>query len=214
MLNGGHLINTEHKGVMSFNAWGWLDAQRRIGRGLEDTSRGRQREKTRRGLWQKLWWQILWLFSVCVTLEGRGPCDGSCGLWAGLHLQESIVSGWWGCDAKQVAAGSGFSSDTWQMMQMLPLHWAPHKKGPSCKKDHSQLSDCLHWPSTWALWVSYSKDQSRQQAPAGKGCAQSHEDLSRCFYIFSVSSSVWITLCLSYPSHHEQTFLCVQCVSN
>lgn len=31
MLNGGHLINTEHKGVMSFSDPGWPNAQRRAG---------------------------------------------------------------------------------------------------------------------------------------------------------------------------------------
>lgn len=49
LLNGGHLINTEHKGVMSFKAWGWMDAQRTC-QGLEDTSRGRQGEKAGQGL--------------------------------------------------------------------------------------------------------------------------------------------------------------------
>ena len=39
MLNGGHLINTEHKGVMSFSDWDWPYAQRRADQGLEDTKK-------------------------------------------------------------------------------------------------------------------------------------------------------------------------------
>lgn len=110
LLNGGHLINTEHKGVMSFKAWGWMDAQRTC-QGLEDTSRGRQGEKAGQGLWQTLWWQIQWLFSVCVTLEGRGPRGSTCGLRVGLSHWERTALAWWGWDVERVAAasGSGFS---------------------------------------------------------------------------------------------------------
>lgn len=74
-VNGGHLINTEHKRSMSFTDWSWPGAQRKAGQELEDMS-GEGSGGVRAGSpAMEAARAVLWFLSMCVSLEGSDPCD-------------------------------------------------------------------------------------------------------------------------------------------
>lgn len=189
---------------MCFHGWGWPGAQRKTDQGLEDPSGERQGEKAGQGLWQKWWWQPLWLSSVCVTLEGRGPCDSSRELWAGPHPQGDI-----GFGAVGLGCGAG-SSGLWLWFL---LGYLTDGAGVTITLGSSPVGPMLHegpQPTKWLPpWSGLQQElcggvvrrtRASSRLLLVKGLLRAvlglPEDLSRRFYLFSVSDSEWI-LCLS-----------------